>query len=90
MALVRGALRLQLRVCGRTLSHPCPSAGVRSLADNVLPKTGPDTASDHLLYTPEHFALKESLRKVRRSAANFDFSLKIIKINTLYEDEAQR
>lgn len=75
MALLRVHLR-NLRLCGRNLNHSCSSVGLRCLSDRVLPKaeapSGPDSASDHLLYTPEHFALKESLRKVRRRAANFD------------------
>lgn len=64
MALLRGLHSSKLQLCSRTLSHSC----VRSLSDKVLPKpetpSAPDTASDHLLYTPEHYALKESLRKV--------------------------
>lgn len=77
MALLRGAPRLNLQLCGRNLKHPCPPVGARSLSDKVSPKvepsSAPDIVSDHLLVTPEHFALKESLRKVRKSAANFDF-----------------
>lgn len=95
MALLRGTRRLNLRLCGRSLNRSCSPVGVRSLSDNVLSKTetpsGPGTASDHLLYTPEHFALKESLRKVRRSAANFDFTLKNLpKLIKFYEDAAKR
>lgn len=80
MALLRGAPRLKLRLCGRVLKHSRSPVGVRALSDQVLPKAATsrasDTVSDHLLYTPEHLALKESLRKVQRSAANFDFSVK--------------
>lgn len=72
MALLRVHL-LNLRLCGRNLSRSRSPVAVRCLSDRVLPKaeaaSGPDTASDHLLYTPEHLALKESLRKVRRRAA---------------------
>lgn len=75
MALL-GAPRLRLRLCGRVLKRCWPPVAVRALSDRVLPKAAtpgaPDTVSDHLLYTPEHLALKESLRKVRRRAANFD------------------
>lgn len=82
MALLRGARRLNLR----SLNRSCSPVGVRCLSDKVLPKTetpgGPDTAGELLLYTPEHFALKESLRKVSsRRAANFDFTLKKPEIN---------
>lgn len=79
MALLGGAHRLNLRFCSRSLNRPPWPAGVRSLSDKVSSETetpsGPDTASDHLLYTPEHFALKESLRTVGRRAHNFDFTL---------------
>ncbi|XP_056876533.1 probable acyl-CoA dehydrogenase 6 [Takifugu flavidus] len=68
MALLRGAPRLKLRLCGRVFKHSCSPVGVRALSDQVLPKAAtsgaPDTVSDHLLYTPEHLALKESLRKI--------------------------
>lgn len=79
MALLRGAPRLNLRLCRRLLKRSCSPVGVRALSDQALPKAATsgaaDTVSDHFLYTPEHLALKESLRKVRRSAANFGFTV---------------
>lgn len=90
MALLRGAHRLNLRVCGRAVNRPCPPVGVRSLSDKVSPKaetaSGPD---EPLLYTAEHFALKESLRKVRR-CTNFGFTLKKHQIMSCCKDAAEQ
>ncbi|XP_056274574.1 probable acyl-CoA dehydrogenase 6 [Pseudoliparis swirei] len=68
MALHRGALRLNQLVVSRRFNQFISRAGVRSLSDNVssipAPSSAPETVRDHLIYTPEHFALKESLRKI--------------------------
>ncbi|TNN72146.1 putative acyl-CoA dehydrogenase 6 [Liparis tanakae] len=68
MALPRGALRLNQLVVSRRFNQFTSRAGVRSLSDNVssrpAPSSAPETVRDHLIYTPEHFALKESLRKI--------------------------
>ncbi|XP_077404160.1 putative acyl-CoA dehydrogenase 6 [Vanacampus margaritifer] len=48
--------------------YKCSSFGVRSFSDQASPQRvasgSPETTVNHLLYTPEHFALKESLRKI--------------------------
>lgn len=81
MALLGGLLRPKLRLCGRIFNRSYAPVGVRSVSDKGLPRTetlsGPDTAGDHLLYTPEHFALKESLRKVQECSKCSDFTSKI-------------
>lgn len=93
MALLGGAARLKLRLRGRVLKHPCSPVGVRALSDQVLPKAAAsgasDTVSDHLLYTPEHLALKEALGKVRRSAANSDFTVKKLTLRIFYSYTAK-
>lgn len=73
MALRAGTLRLNLLV-NRCHFHKFPSfVGVRQLSDQVSCKpvtsSAPETTGDHLIYTQEHFALKESLRKVCRTAS---------------------
>lgn len=73
MALRAGSLRVNLLV-NRCNFHKFPSfVGVRQLSDQVsckpLTSSAPETTSDHLIYTQEHFALKESLRKVCRTAS---------------------
>lgn len=70
MALREGALCLKLLFRSRNFYKFTPLlGGVRSLAEKVSTKqvtsSVPETASDHVIYTQEHFALKESLRKVR-------------------------
>ncbi|XP_005728786.1 probable acyl-CoA dehydrogenase 6 [Pundamilia nyererei] len=69
MALREGALRLNVLVRSRHF-YKLTSLGVgaRSLTEKVSSKqvksSAPETAADHLIYTQEHFALKESLRKL--------------------------
>ncbi|XP_042362551.1 probable acyl-CoA dehydrogenase 6 [Plectropomus leopardus] len=68
MALHKGALRLNLLVNSRNFYKFTSFVGVRSLSEYVsskpTPSTAPEIASDHLIYTQEHFALKDSLRKI--------------------------
>lgn len=73
MALRTGAFRVKLLV-NRCNFHKFPSfVGVRSLSDNVSSKpvtsNTPESTGDHLIYTQEHFALKDSLRKVCKIAS---------------------
>lgn len=83
MALRTRAFRVKLLV-NRCNFHKFPSfVGVRSLSDNVSSKpvtsSAPESTGDHLIYTQEHFALKDSLRKVWRIAsiaASVDFAAK--------------
>lgn len=78
MALREGALRLNVLVRSRHF-YKLTSLGVgaRSLTEKVSSKqvksSAPETAADHLIYTQEHFALKESLRKVCRTANTREF-----------------
>ncbi|CAJ1083912.1 probable acyl-CoA dehydrogenase 6 [Xyrichtys novacula] len=68
MALHGGALRLNLLVSSRNLYKFNSLIGVRSLSEKVSSKpessSSSETTSDHLIYTQEHFALKETLRKI--------------------------
>uniref|UniRef100_A0A8C9Z9P1 Zgc:85777 n=1 Tax=Sander lucioperca TaxID=283035 RepID=A0A8C9Z9P1_SANLU len=68
MALREGALRCNLLVNSRNFYKFTSFVGVRSVSDKVSSKPvtsgDPETAGDHLIYTQEHFALKESLRKI--------------------------
>uniref|UniRef100_G3NSB0 Zgc:85777 n=2 Tax=Gasterosteus aculeatus aculeatus TaxID=481459 RepID=G3NSB0_GASAC len=68
MALPVGALRLnQLAVSRNFYKFTC-CVGARSLSDNVsskpVPSSATEVAGDHLIYTRDHFALQESLRKI--------------------------
>lgn len=71
MALRRGLLHVNLLVRGSNCNKFCSFVGVRSFSARVSTEAEtssvPETTSDHLIYTQEHFALKESLRKVRRT-----------------------
>uniref|UniRef100_A0A669CAR0 Zgc:85777 n=1 Tax=Oreochromis niloticus TaxID=8128 RepID=A0A669CAR0_ORENI len=63
------ALRLNVLVRSRHFYKLTSlGGGVRSLTEKVSSKqvksSAPETAADHLIYTQEHFALKESLRKL--------------------------
>uniref|UniRef100_A0A1A8GSA2 Acyl-CoA dehydrogenase 6 n=1 Tax=Nothobranchius korthausae TaxID=1143690 RepID=A0A1A8GSA2_9TELE len=68
MALHGGALRLNLLFNSRSLYKLTSLAGVRPLSEHASAKPATfkpsDTSADHLIYTQEHFALKESLRKL--------------------------
>ncbi|XP_013875842.1 probable acyl-CoA dehydrogenase 6 [Austrofundulus limnaeus] len=68
MALRIGAVRLNLLLNSRCLHKFASFVGVRSLSEKVSSKPATsrpsDTTSDHLIYTQEHFALKEALRKL--------------------------
>ncbi|KAM8884805.1 putative acyl-CoA dehydrogenase 6 [Synchiropus picturatus] len=65
MALRAGAFKLLLN--NRHLYKFSP-AGLRSVSENASSKqvtaSGSESVSDHLIYTTEHFALKESLKKI--------------------------
>lgn len=69
MALREGALRVKLLANSGNFYKLTSFLGVRSLSENVSSKpvtsSASETTGDHLIYTAEHFALKESLRKVR-------------------------
>ena len=67
MALREGALRMNF-LANRNF-YQFKSVGlVRTLSEKVSikpkPSSAPETTGDHLLYTQEHLALKDSLRKV--------------------------
>lgn len=83
MALREGALRANLLVNSRNFYKFTSFVGVRSVSENVSSKpvtsSAPETTGGHLIYTQEHFALKESLRKVCRTTsilASFDVTMK--------------
>lgn len=68
MALRKGALRLNL-AASRHFYQLTSVGSVRTLSGNVSSKPKdasgpPEIVADHVLYTQEHFALKESLKKV--------------------------
>uniref|UniRef100_A0A3Q2PE61 Zgc:85777 n=1 Tax=Fundulus heteroclitus TaxID=8078 RepID=A0A3Q2PE61_FUNHE len=68
MALREGALRAKLLLCSRTLSKFASFSFARSLSELVSSQSvtskPPEIADDHLIYTQEHSALKEALRKL--------------------------
>lgn len=68
MALRSGLLRVNLLVNRCGLSRFPSSVGLRSVSDKTSSKAAtagdPETTDDHLIYTREHLALKESLSKV--------------------------
>ncbi|XP_019946473.1 probable acyl-CoA dehydrogenase 6 [Paralichthys olivaceus] len=65
MALCRRSLSLNLWSYFYKFSSP---VGVRRISDKASSKpdgsSGAETSGDHVIYTQEHFALKESLRKI--------------------------
>ncbi|XP_032437001.1 probable acyl-CoA dehydrogenase 6 isoform X2 [Xiphophorus hellerii] len=68
MALREGALRVKMLICSRNLYKFASFSGARLLSkhvssQSVSPKPA-EIADDHLIYTQEHFALKEALRKL--------------------------
>ncbi|MED6233952.1 hypothetical protein ATANTOWER_019647, partial [Ataeniobius toweri] len=68
MSLLEGALRVKMLLCSRTLYKFASFSGARSLSEHVSSQSvttkPPEIAEDHLIYTQEHFALKEALRKL--------------------------
>lgn len=68
------ALRVNLLVNSSSFYKFTSFVPVRSFSERVSskpePSSGPETTADHLIYTREHFALKESLRKVSRVLAS--------------------
>lgn len=68
------ALRVNLLVNSSSFYKFTSFVPVRSFSERVSskpePSSGPETTGDHLIYTREHFALKESLRKVSRVLAS--------------------
>ncbi|KAM6899257.1 putative acyl-CoA dehydrogenase 6 [Xenentodon cancila] len=68
MALREAARRLNLLFTSRSLYKFTSFVAVRSASENATSKPAtsgaPETAGDHLIYTQEHFALKEALRKL--------------------------
>ncbi|XP_073319070.1 probable acyl-CoA dehydrogenase 6 [Pagrus major] len=68
MALRGGALRVNLLVNSSSFYKFTSFVGVRSFSEKVssspVTSSAPETTGDHLIYTQEHFALKESLRKI--------------------------
>uniref|UniRef100_A0A3B4XE03 Zgc:85777 n=1 Tax=Seriola lalandi dorsalis TaxID=1841481 RepID=A0A3B4XE03_SERLL len=66
MVLHGGALRLNLLVNSNHFYKFTSFLGIRSFSEKVLsnPETASETTGDHLIYTQQHFALKESLRKI--------------------------
>lgn len=71
MALSGAARRFSVN---RPPLHRLTALSVRSLSDKVsfkaAPSSAPDSTGDHLIYTAEHLALKDSLRKVRSHASS--------------------
>ncbi|XP_062342708.1 probable acyl-CoA dehydrogenase 6 [Osmerus eperlanus] len=67
MALREGALRMNF-LANRNFYKFTSVGLVRTLSEKVStkpkPSSAPETTGDHLLYTQEHFALKDSLRKI--------------------------
>lgn len=68
------ALRVNLLVNSSNFYKFASFVPVRSFSERVSskpePSSGAETTGDHLIYTREHFALKESLRKVREQDAS--------------------
>ncbi|XP_030267069.1 probable acyl-CoA dehydrogenase 6 [Sparus aurata] len=62
------ALRVNLLVNSSSFYKFTSFVPIRSFSERVSskpePSSGPETTADHLIYTREHFALKESLRKI--------------------------
>lgn len=68
MAVREGALRVKMLLCSRTLYRFARYSGARTLSGRVSSQSvtskPPEITDDHLIYTQEHFALKEALRKL--------------------------
>lgn len=68
MALSGGFLRLKLLSCRHLFTSTWIGARNVSASASSKPATTNESTGDHLIYTHEHFALKESLRKVRNDS----------------------
>ncbi|KAM4539428.1 putative acyl-CoA dehydrogenase 6 [Odontesthes bonariensis] len=68
MALREATRHSRLLVSGRNFYKFASFTGVRSLSENASSKSvassAPETVAGHILYTQEHFALKEALKKL--------------------------
>nr|XP_046273723.1 probable acyl-CoA dehydrogenase 6 [Scatophagus argus] len=74
MALREGTFRAKLLLNSCGFYKFTSFVGVRSFSEKVsskpVPSSTPETTDDHLVYTQEHFALKESLRKIIEQEIN--------------------
>lgn len=72
MALHRGASSAKLLCNLRNFTKIPSFLGSRLVSDTskAVEASASEVTGDHVLYTPEHFAMKESLRKVRTADVN--------------------
>uniref|UniRef100_A0A7N8XXT6 Zgc:85777 n=1 Tax=Mastacembelus armatus TaxID=205130 RepID=A0A7N8XXT6_9TELE len=68
------AWRLNFWPCGSNFYNFASCVGLRSVSENAPSKSvtakAPETTNDHLIYTQDHFALQESLRKIINQEIN--------------------